>query len=146
MSASHYEARLRDFAHAGVYHQPHGGGTDIQQAAENDGYAAFRVDLKDVQDRDGLFDAIAKALKFPDWFGHNWDALADCLADFDWHPADGFVVLLEHSDGIHGRAESDFVTLMQVFSRAADEWREQGIPFWCFVDMQADGIAWLPSE
>jgi RNAse (barnase) inhibitor barstar len=146
MSSSHYEARLRDVGRAGVYHQPHGGETDILRAAESDEYAAFHVDLKGVEDKDALLGTIAKALDFPDWFGHNWDALADCLADFNWRPAEGYVVLLENCDGIHGRAESDFVTLMQVFSRAADEWREQGIPFWCFVDMQADGIAWLPSE
>jgi hypothetical protein len=27
----------------------------------------------------------------------------------------------------------------------ADEWREDGKPFWCLVDMLADGIAWLPA-
>ena len=60
-----------------------------------------------------------------------------------WRPAEGYLVILEHCDGIHGRAEADFVQLLQVFESAADEWREQGIPFWCFVDMQADGINWL---
>jgi aspartyl-tRNA synthetase len=42
-------------------------------------------------------------------------------------------------------AESDFVQLMQVFQEAANTWREDDIPFWCLVDMQADGIAWLPT-
>ena len=27
----------------------------------------------------------------------------------------------------------------------AGVWREQGVAFWCLVDMQADGIAWLPG-
>ncbi|MFJ8579921.1 barstar family protein [Micromonospora sp. NPDC093277] len=31
--------------------------------------------------RAGLFDALATALALPDWFGRNWDALADVLAD-----------------------------------------------------------------
>jgi RNAse (barnase) inhibitor barstar len=144
MTAGNYEARLRDVGRAGVYHEPHGDGAAILRAAEGNGYATFRVELKGVQDKDALLAAIAGTLEFPDWFGHNWDALADCLNDFDWRSAEGYVVLLEHCDGIHGRAEGDFVTLLQVFARAADEWREQGIPFWCFVDMQADGIAWLP--
>ena len=54
-------------------------------------------------------------------------------------------MILDHCDGIHGRAESDFVQLMQVFQEAANTWREDDIPFWCLVDMQADGIAWLPT-
>jgi hypothetical protein len=61
-----------------------------------------------------------------------------------WRPAEGYVVILEHCDGLHARAEADFVTLMQVFQNVANEWREQGVPFWCLADMQADGIAWLP--
>ena len=82
-------------------------------------------------------------MAFPEWFGHNWDALLDCLADLGWRPAEGYVVILEHCDGIHGRAEPDFVQTLQVFEAAANEWREQGVAFWCFVDMQADGINWL---
>jgi hypothetical protein len=64
-----------------------------------------------------------------------------------WLPAHaGYVVILDHCDGIHGRAESaDFVKLMQVLQEAAETWREDDVPFWCLVDMQADGIAWLPT-
>jgi hypothetical protein len=31
-------------------------------------------------------DAVADALGFPDWFGHNLDALYDCLTDLSWLP------------------------------------------------------------
>jgi hypothetical protein len=61
-----------------------------------------------------------------------------------WRPAEGYLILLGHCDGIHGRAEQDFITVLDIFTRAAEEWRQQGINFWCLVDMQADGIAWLP--
>jgi hypothetical protein len=55
-------------------------------------------------------------------------------------------VLLEHCDGIHGKAESDFLSTLQIFEQAANEWREEEVPFWCLVEMQADGIAWLPTR
>lgn len=138
-----YASLLTRFEHAGVYHMPVGGEDDLIAAAEHNGYAVFRVDLADARDKGGMLDAIARAMRFPDWFGHNWDALLDCLADLSWQPADGYVVILEHCDGIHGHAEADFVQALQIFENAANEWREQGIPFWCFVDMQADGISWL---
>lgn len=32
-------------------------------------------------ERDALFTALAEALPLPDYFGRNWDALADCLSD-----------------------------------------------------------------
>ena len=138
-----YASLLTRVEHAGVYHMPLDGEKDLIAAAEHDGYAVFRVDLANARNKDEMLDAIAGAMHFPDWFGHNWDALLDCLADLSWQPADGYVVILEHCDGIHGYAEADFVQALQIFENAANEWREQGIPFWCFVDMQADGISWL---
>lgn len=30
-----------------------------------------------------LFDALSEALALPDYFGHNWDALDECLRDLE---------------------------------------------------------------
>ena len=141
--AGRYEAILAQVEHAGVYHMPLDGETELIAAAERNGFVVFRADLARARDKDGLLETIGREMRFPEWFGANWDALLDCLADLAWRPAEGYVVILEHCDGIHGRAEADFVHALQVFEEAANEWREQGIAFWCFVDMQADGINWL---
>ena len=39
------------------------------------------VDLDGVTDKAGLMDRCARDLRLPDWFGRNWDALADVLSD-----------------------------------------------------------------
>jgi RNAse (barnase) inhibitor barstar len=143
MSDNRYTATLSKLEHASVFHMPLDGEAGLISAAEQLDFAVFRIDLTGVRDKNGLLKAIGAAMAFPDWFGHNWDALLDCLADLGWQPAEGYVVILEHCDSIHGLAEADFVQTLQVFEAAANEWREQGIPFWCFVDMQADGINWL---
>ncbi|MDX2564890.1 barstar family protein [Streptomyces sp. TX20-6-3] len=39
------------------------------------------LDLTGVTDKAGLMDRCATVLALPDWFGRNWDALADCLTD-----------------------------------------------------------------
>jgi RNAse (barnase) inhibitor barstar len=146
MSDAHLQNVLADTTKAGVYHLPHMDKKAVVAAAKANGFAAFRVNLAKTGNKEEMLDSIAKALKFPKWFGRNFDALADCLADMAWKPADGYLVLLEHCDGVHGKAESDFVTTLQTFEQAASEWREEGIAFWCLVEMQADGIAWLPTE
>lgn len=44
---------------------------------------------------DRLFDEMAAALQFPYYFGQNWPAFNECLADMDWLPlAAGIVVLI----------------------------------------------------
>ena len=138
-----YASLLTRVEHAGVFHMPLDGEKALIAAAEQNGYFVFRVDLAKALDKDEMLQAIGTAMAFPEWFGYNWDALLDSLADLGWRPAEGYVVILEHCDGIHGRAEADFVQTLQVFENAANEWREQGVAFWCFVDMQSDGISWL---
>jgi len=145
MSVTHYQMLFGSAARAGVYHLPQGDSTDLVDGAEAAGCLIQHVDLRGARNRDEALEAIGRSLGFPEWFGHNWDALNDCLLDMGWRPAEGYVVILEHCDGLHARAEADFVTLMQAFQNAANEWREQEVPFWCLVDMQADGIAWLPT-
>ncbi|WP_328917156.1 MULTISPECIES: barstar family protein [unclassified Streptomyces] len=46
------------------------------------------LDLTGVGDRQGFMDRAAADLRLPDWFGRNWDALADCLTDLSWWPVE----------------------------------------------------------
>jgi RNAse (barnase) inhibitor barstar len=41
-----------------------------------------------------LLRALAEGLKFPDYFGWNWDALEECLCDLSWLDAPHGIVLL----------------------------------------------------
>lgn len=145
MSLSFYETLFANPERAGVHHLPHGPIKELLAGATAADCLVVRVDLFGTRDKDEMLAAVGKALRFPEWFGHNWDALADCLTDMGWLPAMGYVIILDRCDGIHARAEGDFVTLMQVFQDAAQTWREENVPFWCLVDMQDDGIAWLPT-
>jgi hypothetical protein len=145
MSASFYESLFSDPERAGVHHLPHGPIDDLLAGAGAAGCLVLRVDLTGARNKSEMLAAIGNALRFPEWFGHNWDALTDCLLDMGWLPATGYVVILDRCDGIHARAEDDFVTLTQVFQDAAEQRREEGVPLWCLIDMQDDGIAWLPT-
>ena len=41
------------------------------------------LNCQGLQDKALLHAALAQALSFPDWYGHNLDALYDCLTDLD---------------------------------------------------------------
>jgi hypothetical protein len=43
-----------------------------------------------------LMEAVAELLRFPDYFGENWDAFEECMRDLSWMPP-GPIVLV-HSD------------------------------------------------
>jgi hypothetical protein len=50
---------------------------------------------------DDLFDEVAAALQFPDYFGENWPAFDECFADMDWLPMDvGIVVVILEAEDV----------------------------------------------
>jgi RNAse (barnase) inhibitor barstar len=70
----------------------------------------------------GLFAEVAEVLEFPDYFGHNWDALEECLADLEWLPAKGYVLVFTDSELILPDDEEEFATFLEVLNDAGETW------------------------
>ena len=74
-----------------------------------------------------VFEAFARALSFPKWFGGNWDALEDCLTEHS-----GVLVIRNATPG------EELGTLVDVLEAVADYWRARKKPFVAvFVDPHA---------
>ncbi len=43
----------------------------------------YTLDCTGITDKAALHRALAQVLRFPDWYGHNLDALMDCLTDLE---------------------------------------------------------------
>jgi hypothetical protein len=138
------EQLLKDKDRAGVYLA----GPDtrlIADAAQAAGLAHWRVDIGHVHDKQGFTALVAKALAFPEWFGGNWDAFEDCLCDLSWHPAPGYLLLLEHGKHFGAGHKQEFVTAVEVVDGVAEYWRGQGKPFWAIVSGPEGWKADLPA-
>lgn len=70
----------------------------------------------------GLFAELAEVLEFPEYFGHNWDALEECLADLEWLPAKGYVLVFTDSELILPDDEEEFATFLEVLNDAGETW------------------------
>jgi len=84
----------------------------------------------------GVFAEFARALGFPDYFGHNWDAMEECLADLEWLPAKGYVLLITDAQAVIPEDEEEYETLLEILSDAGEAWSKgqagggsQAIPF-----------------
>ncbi|MFG2787873.1 barstar family protein [Streptomyces sp. NPDC048419] len=82
------------------------------------------LDLDGVTDKAGLMDRCARALRLPDWFGRNWDALADSLGDHTVWPegaAERGLLLVVRGWRPFAKARPDeWETAQEVFAEAAD--------------------------
>ena len=135
---------LSDVERSGVYHSDIDG-AEITAAAKTVGFHIFKIDLGNARGKDGILDRVAKSLRFPGYFGQNWDALADCLSDLAWLDGAGWVLILVHCDVFARNHEDSFNTAVEVLNAAAASWRERKKPFWVFVQGKAGWEPGLPK-
>jgi hypothetical protein len=64
---------------------------DVRHTVEHAGWDFAYVDGLTAQTKPEFLARIGEALQFPEWYGQNFDALADCLTDVDG--GDGTIVL-----------------------------------------------------
>ncbi len=124
---------LADPAMCGVYAVEPGADEDYLAAARALDFAAVAVDFAGCTGKDDAIARIAAALRFPEWFGANWDALADSLADLSWLPAPGYLLLLPGTDELRTSDPEGFDTLASILEAAAARWAAGRIPFWALL-------------
>ncbi|MFF3335768.1 barstar family protein [Streptomyces sp. NPDC002888] len=82
------------------------------------------LDLDGVTDKAGLMDRCAHALDLPDWFGRNWDALADSLGDHAVWPEGsverGLLVVVRNWRPYATARPQEWETAQDVFAEAVD--------------------------
>jgi RNAse (barnase) inhibitor barstar len=122
----------------GVYRLPASGVDALISQAATRGFTVHRVDLKGLRaSRENLV-ALGKSLDFPQWYGANFDALADCLCDPDWQPVGAQILLITGADSWRRAHPRDFSTFLEILAGAADERKDAGQPFWILVDADAE--------
>ncbi|EXI74470.1 MAG TPA: barstar family protein [Candidatus Accumulibacter phosphatis] len=141
MSHDELLATLEDADASGVFHLPLRDAEAIRRAAASAGLACFDVSLEDCSSLDEVLGRLGHDLDFPDWYGHNLDALKDCLTDFSWAEAAGYVLIIVHAEGLLAHDPAALAVLTEVFVEAIAEWRSQGYPMWIFLDVPAAGLA-----
>ncbi len=126
--------RLQDMSEAGVYRLTCPVEV-LRGNAELADLRSFEIDLSNVYSKGGFLTAIAHAIQAPDWFGHNFDALADALCDLSWLDEidQGYVLLLLNSGDTLGLTAADHAIVMDIFNDTVNCWKHAGKPFWIFL-------------
>ncbi len=140
MRAAELRELLADPAQAGAYFVDAADTQALAAAGAALEFAVARIDLDGCGDKAELLRRVAAALNFPDWFGHNWDSLADSLEDLSWLPAAGYLLLLERAQDWQAQAGDDAATLLDILNEASAQWAEARKPFWALFPMPSDRL------
>lgn len=97
---------------------------ELREAAKAAGLAFYPIECARAKTKSALLKAIETALDFPEHFGHNLDALYDCLTDLVLEQDKGLVLVLKglHEEDERQVAEHGAVT--QVFEDVIEFARE----------------------
>jgi RNAse (barnase) inhibitor barstar len=84
-------------------------------------HAVREWDASDANSKVEILKGIAEAWAFPSHFGHNWDALVDCLSDLSWVGGDKFALIIRNAS-----RNEDWTTLLDCLQDVADRWGPDG--------------------
>jgi RNAse (barnase) inhibitor barstar len=141
MSAMALEALLADPERAGAYFVDARDREALVEAGRALRFRVQAIDLRACTDTDAVLREIAEALAFPDWFGGNLDALADCLADLSWLAAPGYLLVLEHIGAWREQAADDVEAVVEILQDTAARWAADAVPFWAMLPLPSHELA-----
>jgi RNAse (barnase) inhibitor barstar len=89
--------------------------------------AVYELRGIEMRSQSTLFDEFQVALEFPDYFGHNWDALSECITDMGWAQVGaGIVLVIDDCDVVLSQGSAtDLDRLVRLLSRASSEWGQE---------------------
>lgn len=137
MNTMELGALLADPTQAGAYFVDARDRESLVEAGGALQFAVLPVDLRACADAAAAMREIAETLRFPEWFGENLDALADCLADLSWLPSEGYVLMLEHTADWRAQDPEAMGTVLEILNDTAARWASDRIPFWAFLPVSA---------
>ena len=118
---------------SGVYAAPRLVGP-LRAAAKRAGVAWQDLDLAGVTGGEAFFQRCAEVFSLPGYFGHNWDALHECMLDFAGRGTLGAVVHWRRGTALAQRAPEVVQTALEILQDAARYWASSGRVFLVIVD------------
>lgn len=85
-----------------------------------------------------LFHEWAAALQFPSYFGENWDAFEECIADREWMAGDAHVVALTATDHALSQEKKERMTFLHILRAVAEESERPPLRIVFHCDLKAE--------
>ncbi|MFI8266677.1 barstar family protein [Streptomyces sp. NPDC085665] len=109
-----------------------GGGMRLDELLPASGSVyVVRLSGHDMPDEISTFQQFDELLKFPEYFGWNWNAFYDCLRDLQWLSSDYHVLIIESAESILSEddvaREEFFKTLLRAGRRWSYTKRPEGV-------------------
>jgi RNAse (barnase) inhibitor barstar len=99
----------------------------INHLTSKNSLCLFYMDGRSISDEQTFFKKISSVMRFPDYFGHNWNAVEECIRDLSWSQASEYIIIYENFEVLAQKDPKAFDIAKSIFQEARDYWREQNI-------------------
>lgn len=82
------------------------------------------IDGERCHNQKNTFKEFSRKMKFPDYFGYNWDAFDECLNDLEWLDCKQYVLFIKDFDLIFESNKENLELLLTTLFEAAKEWEK----------------------
>ncbi len=100
---------------------------------ERHGWRCFLIDGGAAFDKETFLSEAARAMRFPPYFGRNWDAFEECVTDLSWADAPGYVLIYDHAAVLAAQHPEAWNVVYAILADAVQTWREQSRPFYVLL-------------
>ncbi len=114
----------------------------VERRVRKEGWQYAYLDGNQIRDKGDFLHAMDQTLRFPSYFGYNWDALEECLTDLSWLPAPGYVILYNRPNRFISNSLDEWTTARLILEEAVTHWHREGSPL--FVLFRRAGFS-LPT-
>lgn len=97
-------------------HRSYAAPAEVGERAAYDGWVTAQLDGAAYEDREGLLAGLGRALGFPEWYGENLDALADCLREVT-----GTVLVWDGWSRLYEADPRSFGLVLRVLAQRAED-------------------------
>jgi RNAse (barnase) inhibitor barstar len=106
---------------------------EIGRLKQDEGTKVFVLDGERIIDSISLFQEFATVMQFPEYFGHNWDALKDCLTELDGHEVDRYIITIDKLDRFMANDLSQWTNFLDVCKSVVEYWQDTETPIYILL-------------
>ena len=83
----------------------------------------FYLDGREIRDKQSFLQKMAEVMRFPDYFGYNWDALEECITDLDWCPAARYILIYDYPEAFSKAEPDQWKIAYDILRSAVEYWQ-----------------------
>lgn len=117
----------------------------VRRLASARGWRVYVLDGREIGGKADFLSRSAATLRFPPYFGHNWDAFEECLNDLSWESETPALLLLDHAGRFAAVAPDDFATALEILAAVVANRRHGPAPLVVLVCGGGRAAAHLPA-